>query len=64
MGLGGLEAFDLRSLSQPSQIQEYDSGDDNDDDAESDGDGSEDDTESDPNFEKGQINDGVLIVRI
>ena len=63
LGLGGLETFDLRSLSQPSQIQEYDRGDHNDDDAESDGDGSEDDTESDLNFEEGQIN-GVLTVRI
>ena len=57
LGLGGLDTFDLRSLGQPSQIQEHDSCDDNDDDAKSDGDGSEDDTKSDPNFEEGQIND-------
>ena len=52
LGLGGLETFDLRSLSQPSQIQEYGSANED----QSDGDGSEDDTESDPNFEEGQIN--------
>jgi len=52
-GLGGLETFDLRSLSQPSQIQEYNSASED----QSDGDDSEDDTESDPNFEEGQINE-------
>ena len=67
LGLGDFEAYDLRSLRQPSQIKEYDSvdhsDDDNvdgvtvssdDDDADGIGASSDDDTESDPNYEEGE----------
>jgi len=49
----------VRSLSQPSQLKEYDSGDhtDDNDDADSDTVGSDDDIESDPNYEEGEINE-------
>jgi len=58
LGLGGLEAYDWTSLSQPSQIKEYDSVDhSDDDDADSDAPSSDDDTKSDANYEEGEINE-------
>jgi len=52
LGLGGLEAYDLRSLSQPLQIKEYDNGNDDDDDDQCSGDAVSDneDIESELNY--------------